>query len=78
MPKITISAVLFVLHLALKLTDKLIRLIYTIMDLVDDGCLNSSSPRPDWMLMLTAAISTLTSLGSDFTQIESKLSESAN
>lgn len=75
MPKITISAVLFVLRLAVKLTDKLIRLVYTIMDLVDDGCLNSSSPRPDWMLMLTAAISTLSSLGSDFTKIENTLAD---
>lgn len=75
MPKITISAVLFVLRLAVKLIDKLIRLVYTIMDLVDDGCLNSSSPRPDWMLMLTAAISTLSSIGSDFTKIENALAD---
>lgn len=70
MSKITINAVLTLLRLVIVIVSKAVRVIYAITDLVDDGCLNSSSPRPDWMQVLLRALNSLQSLGSELTSIE--------
>lgn len=62
MSKITVNAVLTVLRLAVGLTAKVIRLLYTISDLVDDGCINASVTRPDWMITLNSVLSSLEGL----------------
>lgn len=59
MSKITITAVLTCLRLAMSFVEKVIRLIYSVIDLVDDGVINYSAPRPDWMSVLAAAINSL-------------------
>lgn len=56
MSKITVNAVLTVLRLVITLLTKAVRLIYTIIDLVDDGCINASAPRPDWIVVLSTAL----------------------
>lgn len=73
MPKITINAILTVLRLVMSLVTKCIRLVYGIIDLTDDGCLNNSVPRPDWMQVLVSAINTLESLGGELSSVEDSI-----
>lgn len=70
MSKITISAVLTLLRLVMLLISKGIRVIYAITDLVDDGCINNSAPRPEWMVVLSQALVSLQSVGSSLSSIE--------
>lgn len=74
MSKITVNAVLTVLRLAVGLTAKVIRLLYTICDLVDDGCLNASVSRPDWLITLKTVLSSLESLNGHLCGVESEVS----
>lgn len=74
MSKFTINAALALLRFALNLLPKITRVIYAVMDLVDDGCLNSSVTRPEWMTSLQGVIDTLTAVGSDLTSVETCLS----
>lgn len=74
MSKFTINAALALLRFALNLLPKVVRIIYTVIDLIDDGCINSSVPRPSWMVSLQSVIDTLTAVGSDLTSIENQLS----
>lgn len=64
MSKITINAVITVLRLALSLVGKVIRLLYSVSDLVDDGCLNASVPLPDWIFTLRSALCSMEALSS--------------
>lgn len=73
MSKITINAILTVLRLVMSLVTKCIRLVYGIIDLTDDGCLNNSVPRPEWMLALVSAINTLESLGGELSSVEDSI-----
>lgn len=74
MSKITVNAVLTVLRLAVVLTAKVIRLLYAICDLVDDGCLNASVSRPDWLITLKTVLSSLESLNGHLCGVESEVS----
>lgn len=76
MSQITISAVLTCLRLAISLVAKVIRIIYAIMDLVDDGCINASAVRPDWMVSLSSVLNTIETVGSDLTKVEDQVYES--
>lgn len=73
MSKITLNAALALLRFTLNLIPKVIRILYSIVDLVDDGCLNASVPRPQWMVTISQVIDQLTAVGSDLTQIESQM-----
>ena len=75
MSKITLNAALALLRFALNLIPKVVRIIYAVIDLVDDGCLNASVPRPQWMVTLNSVIDQLTAVGSDLTSVESQISE---
>lgn len=70
MSKITLNAVLTLLRLVITIVAKSIRVIYAITDLVDDGCINNSAPRPEWMLVLSKALDSLQSVGSQLSAIE--------
>ena len=70
MSKITINAVLTLLRLVITIIAKSIRVIYAITDLVDDGCINNSAPRPNWMAVLSQALISLQSVGSQLSSIE--------
>lgn len=56
MSKITISAILTLLRVIFTLGEKIVRLVYCIVDLVDDGMINDSAPRPEWMDVLPRVI----------------------
>ena len=75
MSKITLNAALALLRFTLNLIPKVIRILYSIIDLVDDGCLNASVPRPSWMVTISHVIDQLTAVGSDLTSVESQISE---
>lgn len=77
MSKITINAILVVLRLVLSLIAKCIRLLYSVSDLVDDGCLNNSASRPDWMVNLSFVIETLESLRVHTSSIQEEVSETS-
>lgn len=78
MSKITINAVLTVLRLVVAFLGKCVRLLYTVIDLVDDGCINSSVSRPDWVVTLASVINTLESLQIHTSSIEDDLYNSLN
>lgn len=78
MSKITINAILTVLRLALSLISKVIRLLYSVSDLVDDGCLNNSVSRPDWMVSLCSVINTLENLQVHTSMVEDDVYKSLN
>lgn len=73
MSKITISAVLTILRLALTFLAKSVNLIYTIIDLVDDGCRNNSVEQPEWVKILATAIDSIQNVVAHFSGIEDEL-----
>ena len=75
MSKITINAVLTVLRLVIFSITKASRLIYAIMDLVDDGCINESVTRPDWMIVLTRALESLQSISTDLNRVQDEVQQ---
>lgn len=75
MSKITVSAVLTVLRLVISLVTKSIRLVYGIIDLVDDGCINASVTRPDWVVVLEQALESFRNLDSNLRQVEGYVQE---
>ena len=77
MSKITINAILVVLRLGLALIAKSIRLFYSVADLVDDGCINASASRPDWMVTLMSVISSLEAIGLHASNIEDEVYKSS-
>lgn len=48
MSKITLSAILTLIRLGIVLIGKGVRLVYTIIDLCDDGIVNQSAEKPAW------------------------------
>ena len=59
MSKFTISAVLGILRVLIGVLSRASRLIYAVIDLVDDGCLNASAPRPEWYDLLRASLDSI-------------------
>lgn len=59
MSKITISAILTIIRIALTIGEKLIRSFYMVLDIVDDGTVNDSVPRPDWYEKVVSSISNI-------------------
>lgn len=59
MSKITISAILTIIRIALSLGEKLVRAIYMVLDIVDDGIVNNSVQKPDWYERVVSAISNI-------------------
>lgn len=59
MSKITISAILTIIRIVLTLGEKLIRGLYMIIDICDDGVINSSIPKPEWYEKVVSVISNI-------------------
>lgn len=59
MSKVTLSAILTIVRIALSLGEKLVRAIYTIVDICDDSIINGSVPKPDWYADLLRVINNL-------------------
>lgn len=73
MSKITISAILTLLRLAIVLLNKGCRLVYSIIDLCDDGIINQSVEKPSWYEHLIRVISLLEDATSSLSNLEDNL-----
>lgn len=73
MSKITVNAILTVIRLVASLLSKCLRLIYAALDLVDDGCINASVPRPDWVVTLQSVLTTIEQLSSHISGVEDEV-----
>lgn len=73
MPKITISAILTLIRLAIVLLSKGSRLVYSVIDLCDDGIINQSYEKPAWYEHLTRIIMLLDDATSSLSNLEDNL-----
>lgn len=73
MSKITISAILTLIRLAIVVISKGIRLVYSIIDLCDDGIINQSADKPSWYEHACRVISLLEDSTSSLSSIEDSI-----
>ena len=73
MSKITLSAILTLIRLAIVLLSKGVRLISSIIDLVDDGVINQSAENPEWYENTIHVISLLEDATSSLSGIEDSM-----
>lgn len=70
MSKITLQAVLTLIRLAIVLLSKGVRLVYSVIDLCDDGIINQSAEKPSWYDHAVRVISLLEGASSSLSSIE--------
>lgn len=75
MSKSIISIVLRLIAFALAVLPKAVNSILALIDLVDDGCINNSVTRPEWVSDLLEIVDQINSVGSSLVQIQSKVRE---
>lgn len=73
MSKITLSAILTILRVVLTLGEKILRTVYTILDIVDDGVINASVSRPEWYDKVVCAIGNIERALSSLTSVQDEL-----
>lgn len=73
MSKITLQAVLALIRLAIVLLSKGVRLVYSIIDLCDDGIINQSAEKPAWYDHAVRVISLLEDATSSLSGIEDSI-----
>lgn len=73
MPKITLSAILTLIRLAIVLLGKGVRLIYSIIDLCDDGIVNQSAEKPEWYDRAISVILALEEASASLSSIEDSI-----
>lgn len=73
MSKITLSAVLTLLRLVIVLLNKGVRLVYSIIDLCDDGIINQSADKPNWYDKAVSVIGSLEECTSNLSSIEDEI-----
>lgn len=73
MSKITLEAILTLLRLAIVVSSKAARLIYTVVDLCDDGIINQSAEKPAWYEHLVRIIRLLEDATSSISNIEDEI-----
>lgn len=73
MSKITLSAILTLIRLAIVLLNKGSRLIYSILDLCDDGIINQSYERPAWYEHVVRVLSLLDDATSSLSNLEDSM-----
>jgi len=78
MSKITISAILTLLRLAIVVSSKASRLLYTIIDLCDYGIINLSAEEPAWYERIKRIISLLEDATASISNIEASLTISSH
>lgn len=78
MSKITISAILTLVRLAIVLLSKGSRLVYSVLDLCDDGIINQSYEKPDWYQHVVRVLSLLEDATSSLSNLEDNLTFSNN
>lgn len=73
MSKITLSAILTLIRLAIVLVGKGCRLAYSIIDLCDDGIINQSVEKPSWYEHVVRVIGLLEDATSSLSNLEDVL-----
>lgn len=73
MPKITVSAILTLIRLAIVLLSKGARLIYSVIDLCDDGIINQSYEKPDWYQHVIRVLTLLEDATASLSNLEDNL-----
>lgn len=73
MSKITLSAVLTLLRLVIVLVNKGVRLVYSIIDLCDDGMINQSADKPSWYDRAVSVIGALEESATSLSAIEDEI-----
>lgn len=73
MSKITISAILTLIRLAIVLLNKGSRLVYSVIDLCDDGIINQSVEKPDWYEHVLRVIRLLDDATTSLSNLEDNL-----
>lgn len=73
MSKITLSAILTLIRLAIVVLSKGTRLVYTIIDLCDDGIVNQSAEKPAWYEHAARVIALLEDATSSLSGIEDSI-----
>ena len=70
MSKLTISAILSVIRLAIVILSKGARLFYSVLDLCDDGIINQSYQKPDWYEDIVRVLGILEDASSSLSNLE--------
>lgn len=78
MSKITLSAILTLIRLAIVLLNKGVRLVYSVLDLCDDGIINQSYEKPDWYTHVVRVLSLLEDASSSLSNLEDLLTMGNN
>lgn len=73
MSKITLSAILTLIRLAVVLLSKGTRLVYAIIDLCDDGIINQSADKPVWYDRIISVINSIESAAAALSTIEDEI-----
>lgn len=73
MSKITLSAILTIIRLVIVLVNKGVRLVYSIIDLCDDGIINQSAEKPAWYDRALQVINSLEESASCLNDIENEI-----
>lgn len=73
MSKITLSAILTLIRLAIVIANKCVRLVYAIIDLCDDGMVNQSADKPAWYDKVVSIIGALENSASSLSSIEDEI-----
>lgn len=73
MPKLTISAILTLIRLAIVLLSKGSRLVYSVLDLCDDGIINQSYEKPQWYEHIVRVLALLEDATSSLSNLEDNL-----
>lgn len=73
MSKITLSAILALIRLVIVLLSKGARLIYSVIDLCDDGIINQSAEKPAWYDRAISVINSIESAAEGLSSIEDEI-----
>lgn len=73
MSQITLSAILTLIRLAIVLLSKGARLVYSVVDLCDDGIINQSYEKPAWYAHIIRVITLLEDATSSLSNLEDNL-----
>lgn len=73
MSRITLSAILTLIRLVIVLLGKGVRLVYSIIDLCDDGIINQSAQKPAWYDKAVSVIGALEDSASTLSSIEDEI-----
>lgn len=74
MSKLTLSMILGILRIVLSFGEKVVRMVYSILDIVDDGVINNSVTRPEWVEKVVNALANIEFALSQLRSVEDEVS----